>query len=329
MPGDDEPLAIRGNVNVGIPLVPVLSVVNDDFPAQGTADRGEGRRQDHRRPVCVERAGDDVVADAVLIALPGDDERPRVAHGDTGELLVAGFSDVYLELRSQGRAEGVEPPGIHAIARSQLIVVFLAVTGPGDDEVAVGVHGHVGPLLLVGQVGVHAERVALRGAVGGETAGVDVGIAAAVVGPGDDEIAVGVHGHRAEALHVGEEQGGIRIACEHIEAQALKGSGGVGLPQKDLFAHGAGDFRRGDHGGHEHAIPVVIRGHGAPHFGERATAGNHHGVAEDAAATAATTAAITTEEERHRHVVATGREAVALERIAHHISQTALSFEFP
>ena len=83
----------------------------------------------------------------------------------------------------------VEAPGVDAVA-----VAVLAVAGPSDDEVAVGVHRHGGLVLHVLRNLVHAELIADRHAELVVDAGVDAGVVGRpLAGPDDDEVAVGVH----------------------------------------------------------------------------------------------------------------------------------------
>ena len=200
-------LARFADGHVGITLVAVGGVVDQQLAAPGTAPR---------RGVHFEHPRHDVVADAVLVALPGDHELAAQIHGHAGQHLVAGGGDVHREFRSQGLAEAVVAAGVNAVAVAQLAVVLLAVAGPGDHEVAVEVHGHRGVLLVVGRIGVHPEGLAVRVAVGLVAAGVNVllvvdavAVRVAVVRPGNHEVAVFVAGHVGIALVVA---GKIKVA---------------------------------------------------------------------------------------------------------------------
>ena len=106
---------------------------------------------------------------------------------------------------------GVVPLGVDAV-----VAAVLAVALPGDDEVAGGVHGHGGHGLAVGRVGVDLELAALGDPGGVVPLGVDAVVAAvlvAVAGPGDDEVAGGVHGHRRGELLAGPEGVDLELAA--------------------------------------------------------------------------------------------------------------------
>ena len=114
---------------------------------------------------------------------------------------------VDLELGSLGHAGGVITLGIDAVAAA-----VLAVALPGDDEVAGGIHGHLGKSLIAGGVGVDLEFAALGHAGRVVALGVDA-VAAAILAialPGDDEVAGGIHGHAGEFLIAG----GVRVDLE-------------------------------------------------------------------------------------------------------------------
>src|SRR5687767_7247700 len=119
-----------------------------------------------------------------VFRLQGDDERPVGAGRDGGARVAAvGGERVDLELPALRRPGGVVALGVD-------VGTAGAVGLPDDDEVAVGVHGRGGGVLVAGGGGVHAERRALRHAACVVTLGVDVPVRRAVGLPRDDEVAV-------------------------------------------------------------------------------------------------------------------------------------------
>ena len=226
--------------HIGENLVSRRAIVDQHLALQIRRRLGRGLHRGRLwRAVGPVAAGDDVRSFGVLIAGPGDDESAGSVHGHAGEHLVSAGRHVHLELGALGLAEPIVTPGVHTVSRAQLIrTVLLAVAGPGDDEIAVGVHGHVGPLLIVLRV-AGVDQEASRG-VGGEDgpkdvgpgqaaqrvelARVHVGVAAVgVVGPRDDEVAVGVHRHAGVPLQFAFELIEPRGVFERGDRQGREG----------------------------------------------------------------------------------------------------------
>src|SRR5262249_14824582 len=135
-------------------------------------------------------------------AVPGDGEVPDGVHGHGGVRLVGDGDGIDRELAALGHALGVVAPGEHSFAAA-----VLAVAGPGDDEVAGGVHGHGWQALVEGGIGVDLEFAALRRTLGVEALAEDPTAVAVLeqAGPDDHEVAVGVGSHgRLVLVEVGE-----------------------------------------------------------------------------------------------------------------------------
>src|SRR5205807_1943251 len=125
----------------------------------------------------------------------------------------------------------------------------LAVGGPGDQEVAGGVHRDRGPDLVGGRGGVDLELVAPRVAGGVVAAGEDAPAAAvlAVARPGDEEAAIRIDGHGGQGLVAGG--GGV-----DLELVAQRVAGGVVAAGEDAPAAAVLPVARPRH--HERAVPI-------------------------------------------------------------------------
>ena len=186
-PGDDE-VAVGGHAHVGCDL-PVEGCLVD---AELSCVLGH--------PGGAVAAGVDAITAAVLAhARPDDDVVPVGVQGHGRVDLLVERIGAGAELTAELCARGGEP-----LAENAPHVAVLLVAGPDDDEVADRIHGHVGVLLTTYRGRVDQEFVADRHALDVETSGEDaVQVAVlSVAGPGDDEVAVGVHGHFRHILDV-------------------------------------------------------------------------------------------------------------------------------
>ena len=156
-----------------------------------------------------------LLARPILEALPGDDEVAVGVHGDLRMLLRAVSETVDHELtqRVSGGVVSSRHNFLHALGADLRLGVAnsLAVTRPRHREVAVGVHGHAGPLLhVIGglvdeELGAGSHARAHRGKRVQTPVDVALVFFVAVLaegGPGDHEVAQVVHGHHGEALVV-------------------------------------------------------------------------------------------------------------------------------
>ena len=162
---------------------------------------------------------------------------------------------------------------------------------PGDHEVAFRVHRHVGPFLRRGRRAVDAERLRhvlaedgnLKSAdvrdpensgAGGECPRVHVGVAAGVVGPGDDEVAVGIDRHAAESLDAAEQfrmgrggshrhdREGVDSRADHVvvpvkQRQVGRRAVGVVAPHEEPIPAQGGVVGRPDH----HVVAIGVDRH--------------------------------------------------------------------
>ncbi len=212
LPGDDEvAVGVEGHRGKALGV----RCVADDLELGGLGDAGGG-----------EAAGEDATVRAVLgVALPRDDEVAVGVerHGES-VLLVRGVARD-LELGGKGRPGGGEAAGEDAKVRA-----VLAVALPGDDEVAIGVEGHGESVLVVRGIARDLELGSKRDAGGGEAAGeaAVVRTVLAVARPGDDEVAVGVEGHRGKVLVIR----GVAVDLE-LDAQPDRLRGEPRGPERD------------------------------------------------------------------------------------------------
>src|SRR5262249_35779611 len=96
-------------------------------------------------------------AAAVLaIAVPDDDEVPRLVHCHTGSFLVAGGVGIALELAALHHSRRIV-----TLPKNASLAAVLGIAFPDNDEVARRVHGHAGATLDVGGVGIDLELAAL------------------------------------------------------------------------------------------------------------------------------------------------------------------------
>ena len=222
---------------------------------------------------------------------------------------------------------GVVLAGVDPVAGPQLTVVFLGVACPSDREVAVEVDGHVGPFLVrsggvVGiqlshAEGVDAERVALPRPDGAEASGVDVGVAVAVVGPGDDEIAVLVGGNRRIPLIVAREIGEVAVVRGDLPNRGDRRPVGVVEGKEDaVFAGGA--RRRPDH----HVIAVGVDRHLLGGLGEPSSVGCD---SRDRIQPIVGRRGRTGDDKRVAQVLAAGQVAATRQRVAHRVAQATLA----
>ena len=145
--------------------------------------------------------GIDSPSAAVLaIALPGNHKVAGVVHGNGRILLVVTLLRVHAELAAKAVRRRAVSLGINAPR-----IRVLVVAGPGNHEVARGIHGHVGRRLGVRRICVHQELVRQRLARPSVFASHDV-IAAGVpleTRPGNHKVAVVlVNGNRRLVLVV-------------------------------------------------------------------------------------------------------------------------------
>ena len=153
----------------------------------------------------------------------------------------------------------------------------MGVARPGDHKIAVGVHCHRRPDLVVGGVAVDEEGVAEGRALGVETPGVDIGVDLghsrdrvdhrialgvghrADIRPRDNEIAIGVRRHGGVTLIVLGELGGVGGALEDRDRPQVVARRSVRVEPPEIDAVLAVVDRRE----HDHVMPVGVRGDGA------------------------------------------------------------------
>ena len=165
---------------------------------------------------------------------------------------------IHPELICKRRSIGIEDPSEDPLVpadRWVVVRVVLGVTCPGDDEVAVGVHGDVRLVLPVERCLIDADRVCVQGVADGvEPASVNAPATAVLeeAGPSDDEVAVAVHGDVRVHLIV-------EAVCVNAEFSAQKDARGV-VPLADDSPFTA--FARVTIGGpDDHEVAGGVHGH--------------------------------------------------------------------